>query len=192
MRPPARRRHGALRHPQLTLLSVPCARATHLRLSPCRQTFADAGAIGAVGLTLSICDVSDLADATQETSNLAFAALDHGIDSIKGGGSLVTFTFTETTEAGRVLTRFAASTFEESLSAARQFLSMSGAVRAAVAYDGYVTVKGERSDAVVVEVYETGTPESFVLGQRYRPKRAFKKFETIGNPAAMGTCPPLF
>ena len=34
--------------------------------------------------------------------------------------------------------------------------------------------------------------ESFVIGQRYRPKRAFKTFETIGNPAAMGTAPPLF
>jgi len=136
--------------------------------------------------------MADLSDSTQEAVNLAFAAMDHGIDSIRAGGPLVTFTLTETSEAGRTLTRFAASTFEESLNAARQFLSNSDATRGAVAYDGYLTVQGERSDAVVVEVFEAGSAEGFVLGQRYRPKRAFKKFETVGNPAAMGTCPPLF
>ena len=56
-----------------------------------------------------------------------------------------------------------------------------------VAFDGYLTVEGERSDAILVEGQERGQDESVGFAQRYRPGGRFKKFATIGNAAYSGS-----
>ena len=73
---------------------------------------------------------------------LVFVALDHGIDSVTEGGPLIPFALTETSD-GRDLSRFATETLEEGQARARDHVRAAGADRAAIAYDGYLTVEGD-------------------------------------------------
>lgn len=121
--------------------------------------------------------------ASDELMELVFAALDHGIDSVSEGGPLMPFVLADVDE-GRTLTRFAAERLEEGVAQARsQARESPEAKRIAVAYDGYLTVEGERSDAVFVEAQERGAASSVVFAQRYRPGGRFRKLSTIGNAA---------
>lgn len=63
--------------------------------------------------------------------------------------------------------------------------------RYALAYDGYLTTDGERSDAAIVEAGERGEPEAFLIAQRYRVKKRSRKIERIGPPEILGTAEPL-
>jgi hypothetical protein len=120
-------------------------------------------------------------------ATLAFMAPDHGIDSIREGGPLTPFVMHEDRDGQRHLNRFVAETLEEGVGRAREFARDDvPAERIAVAWDGYLTVDGVRSDAIFVEAQETGETSSVILAQRYRPKARLRKFETIGNPALCG------
>jgi hypothetical protein len=62
-----------------------------------------------------------------------------------------------------------------------------------VAWDGYLTVEGERTDAVFVEAYEAGAESSTLLAQSYKAVgRIRKKIELVGNAAFVGRGDPLF
>ena len=118
-------------------------------------------------------------------ADLAFAALDHAVGSVQGGDPLIPFVMADGPE-GRTLRRFAAVTLEQGLGEAVVHVRSrrdEGGTRHALAYDGYLTVDGVRSDAVYVEAVEPGSVEVMVLAQRYRPKRTLKRFETVGRPA---------
>jgi hypothetical protein len=125
---------------------------------------------------------------SQELIDLAFAALDHGIDSVREGGPLIPFVMTERGE-DRTLDRFASDLLEDAVAQAVAHVQASRSqpgTRHVLAYDGYLTLpSGERSDAIYAEGVEAGTEVVMALAQRYRPKRALKKFETIGNPALL-------
>jgi hypothetical protein len=124
--------------------------------------------------------------------DLAFMALDHGVGSVAQAGQLTPFVVTEVAGERR-LSRFAAERLEEGLAYARAFArEADDAQRVAVVYDGYLTLAGERSDAVYVEAQERGAETAVVLAQRYRPAGRFKKFATIGNPGLLGPGDPLF
>lgn len=129
--------------------------------------------------------------ASEELIEVAFAALDHAIDSVKDGGPLIPFVIAES-EEGRDLTRFASETLEEGHAQARRHAGSSAANRVAVAYDGYLTVEGERSDAVFVEAQERGAELSVIFAQRYRPGGRLRRFSTIGNAAFAGDGEGLF
>jgi hypothetical protein len=125
---------------------------------------------------------------SQPVVDLAFAALDHGVDSVRGGGPLIPFVMVEIGSERTVL-RFAAETIEDGLAQAvngiLQHRDDEGR-RHALAYDGYLTLpSGERFDAIYVEAVEAGRADVMVLAQRYRPKRRLRAFETIGNPALL-------
>src|SRR5947209_9844806 len=108
-----------------------------------------------------------------ELGDLAFFALDHAIDSVRAGDPLIPFAVTED-DSGRDLRRFVADTMEEGQEQARHYArGASSALRVAIAYDGYLTVKGERSDAVLVEAQDHGARTAFVFAQRYRPGGRF-------------------
>lgn len=132
--------------------------------------------------------------ADEALTDLAFLALDHGIESIKdGSGPLIPFTITEPPPGGRNLQRHVSDTLEEAQTGAREALRRdTDAVRAALAYDGYITVDGERSDAIIVEAYERGQEHGVIYAQRYQPARLLRKFSTIGNTAFLGDAEPLF
>ena len=51
----------------------------------------------------------------------------------------------------------------------------------AFAYDGFVSMQGERSDAIYVEAAYTGFHHIYVFVQRYNPSQAAKPVARIGN-----------
>ncbi|WP_258724138.1 DUF3806 domain-containing protein [Cellulomonas sp. NS3] len=103
-----------------------------------------------------------------EVEALASFALAHAVRSIvPEGGPLIPFCLVEDADGARALHRFVGE-LGESVERAREHVRASGAVRAAVAWDGYLTADGTREDALFVEASEAGR-SSVVLAQRYSP-----------------------
>jgi hypothetical protein len=96
------------------------------------------------------------------------------------------------TPVGLELTRFVSDTLEEGREQANAHAAESSADRVGVVYDGYLTVEGERSDAIFIEAQERGATSSVIFAQRYRPGGRFKKFNAIGNAAFVGEGERLF
>lgn len=133
---------------------------------------------------------------TGEDVDLAFLALDHGIDSITppSGGPLIPFVMIEDAVGNRRLARFMASTLEDSLDQARRTAATeSDAARVAIAFDGYITLEGRRTDAIYVELHARNAPTGFMFVQRYETKGMLrKKLDRIGAPGLVGNdLPPL-
>lgn len=127
---------------------------------------------------------------TDSLMELAFLALDHGIESVRDGGPLTPFLVAEI-DGERKLERFDADTLEEALGRAEtaaDALPFSAAAYA-VAHDGFVTVEGERTDAILVEAAERASERALVFAQRYRPKKLLRKATPIGNAALVGDAP---
>lgn len=122
-----------------------------------------------------------------QVSELASFALAHAVRSVvPEGGPLVPFSLVETGD-GRALARFAGE-LAEGIGHARDHVRGSGALRAAVAWDGYLTTEGRREDAVFVEASEAGRP-SVVVAHRYA--RAWRGTKAVGPPLALGRGEPL-
>ena len=124
---------------------------------------------------------------SEKLMGLIFVALDHGVDSVRGGGPLVPFLMTEGRE--KKLHRFVTERLEEGLAKAQEAASSLDATTSsyAIAYDGYVTLEGAKYDAVLVEAGERGAATGFLFAQRYKPtKGLFSRFRTVGNAALLG------
>jgi hypothetical protein len=125
--------------------------------------------------------------------DLVFLALDHGVGSISDarGEALIPFLLTQDA-AGRHLKRFMADTLEESVGMARSHArDLPQSVQlAALAFDGFITVQGEKSDAVIVQAQRRGTSRSATYAQRYR--RDGIKIAAFGNAASLGDGDALF
>lgn len=78
-----------------------------------------------------------------------------------------------------VITVIEGSTLEEALRLARQATNaISKVCRAYVlAWDGYVTLGSERSDAILMEAYESSLERPALLAQRYKRR----PFELVGS-----------
>lgn len=128
----------------------------------------------------------------EQLIELTFAALDHAVESVSGGGGPLT-PFVMAVKPGtadeRELLRYVAETLEDGIDAAREHLHSTAYERCALAWDGYLTVSGERTDAVFVEAQEAGRPVGICLAQRYSFNDG--RFELIGDPASIGDIPPL-
>lgn len=134
-----------------------------------------------------------VAEPSDELMEFALFALDHAAGSvIPAGGPLVPFAMVEA-DGEKSLTRFVGD-MEEGQQQARQAVRSTARVqRAAVAWDGFLTLDDIRMDAVFVEAFEAGATESVVLAQRYRSVgRLRKRMERVGNPAVVGRSSPLF
>lgn len=122
-----------------------------------------------------------------EAFDLASFALQHAVRSIvPEGGPLIPFSMLESTQ-GRSLQRFAGE-LGESVERARAHVRGSGAVRAAVAWDGYLTADGRRDDAVFVEASDAGGV-SVVVAHRY--VETPDGTEAVGSPLIVGHGAPL-
>jgi hypothetical protein len=128
----------------------------------------------------------------EQLTDIAFLALDHGISIVADDIQLTPFALVEEgTE--RTLVRAEGETLDGALAWLREHVrSRSGVRRAAVAFDGFLTVEGQRTEAVLVEASERGA-EGLVLAQRYEwhGQGAGRRFESVGNPAVVGTTQPL-
>ncbi|NLF05895.1 MAG: DUF3806 domain-containing protein [Actinomycetales bacterium] len=122
-----------------------------------------------------------------ELRALVELALGHAIDSIvPEGGPLIPFTIIEKPE-GRELARFAGE-LSQAQGHAREHVRTSGALRAVVAWDGYLTGDGRREDAVFVEGSDAGGA-SVVVAHRYDPTPGATA--PLGTPVQVGTGAPL-
>ena len=127
-----------------------------------------------------------MAEPSQGLMEFALFALDHATESVvPSGGPLVPFSLVDV-GGERKLTRFAGD-LEQGQASAREAIRTSVGLRmAAIAWDGYLTVEGNRSDAVFVEASEADNSESVILAQRYSASAR------IGNAAMVGRGEPLF
>ena len=116
--------------------------------------------------------------------DLALMALDHAAESVvASGGPLVPFAMIEV-DGNLSLSRFAGDLEEGQQRARDAVKAATNATRAAVAWDGYLTHEGTRTDAVFSEASEIGDPESVVLAQRYEVVgRLRKSVRPVGNAA---------
>lgn len=130
---------------------------------------------------------------SEELTQFALFALDHAADSvIPRGGPLVPFALIDS-GGERALKRFAGE-LEQGIALARHVVrETAGVSMAAVAWDGYLTLDGRRTDAVFVEASEAGSPVSVILAQRYASVGTIRKrMERVGNAGVVEYGSALF
>jgi len=132
-------------------------------------------------------------EASQRLGDLLFLALDHGVDSVRQGGPLVPFVIAEV-DGKRSIDRFVAEPYEMAVAEARMAaskLSRQSSIYA-LAYDGFVTIGGDKYDAIIVHGAERGNGKAYLLAQRYVPAKDGKSLEVLGNPVLVGREDALF
>jgi hypothetical protein len=126
----------------------------------------------------------------EEIFDLVYAALDDGVASLSDG-TLLPFAMIEG-PSGRRLARFVAEPYEEGVRRAGLAVAeQRDAHRVLIAYDGYVTLDGVRSDALVIEAHDRRRTHGVTFALRYRPASSEGGFEVIGDPAFTGPGDPL-
>jgi hypothetical protein len=123
-------------------------------------------------------------EASEMLLSLMFAALDHGIDSVRLGGPLIPFVMIQRGEE-RGLTRFVSELLEDAVAEARKYIAENAATLQAYALtvDGYFTINEHKFDAILVEGEERGSGFALQFAQRYTPFDGDTPLETIGNAA---------
>ncbi len=126
---------------------------------------------------------------SQEFADLFFKAIDHGFESIKdGAGPLIPFSMTVSADGQLSLKRYVMDELQEAVARAQASITpeMPGVTMYAIAWDGYVTIDGQKTDAILVEAGQASDPRGVLFCQRYRTVRKglfFKKVcERVGNP----------
>jgi len=115
--------------------------------------------------------------------NLVLMALDHAVESVvASGGPLVPFAMIEV-DGNVSLARFAGDLEEGQRRSREAVNAATNATRAAVAWDGYLTLQGARTDAVFAEASEIGDSESVVARRHEVVGRLRKSVRPIGNAA---------
>ncbi|MBS2534892.1 hypothetical protein KGQ20_19155 [Catenulispora sp. NF23] len=134
----------------------------------------------------------DTADSTKE---LMFTALDYALENAQLSDQPFTpFSFARQADGTATLTRFAVAPgadVPETLEAAREHLASAepGITAIALAYDGYTTYEGDRTEAVFVETHQLDLPRTLVLAQRYLRKDG--EVHPLGNPMLQAEIEPL-
>lgn len=123
-----------------------------------------------------------------ELLELILFALDHGIESVRGGGALVPFLLT--TGSGRpTLARFVADSLERCREMVAEAASKLPADvnLYAFAVDGYLRGEtGDPTDAIIVEAGQRGAPAACLFAQTYRPKDLTQDLQVVGKPTLVG------
>jgi|GEM_PF-3576882 len=129
-------------------------------------------------------------DASEGLLDLVFVMADHGMKSMNAlglGESFTPFAIVDDGR-GRKLIRFSAEFLEDGLNKAREYVlhNRSDIAVYGIAHDGYVTIRGEKSDAVLIEAGETGCADAYIFTQRYKPNTGSGINDPTGNLAFMG------
>lgn len=126
--------------------------------------------------------------ADKKLLDLMFFGLDHGIESVKASrtGPLVPFVVTET-NGEKKLTRLVTEKLEDGV---KEGIKALGNDRTSdygiIVYDGYMTVDGQKYDAVIVKGFDRKDTIGYLIGQRYQLKKFLTPFKTVGNAAFVG------
>jgi hypothetical protein len=135
-----------------------------------------------------------LDDLSPASAELVFAALDYAVENAGISDEGFTPFALFDSLGGRSVTRFVSgdgSNLAECLAAGREELRAveQDVTCVALAWDGYYTHKGQRSEAVFVEAYEIGKDKGLLLAQRY--SREAGGLTVQGNPRLIGEPEPL-
>ena len=134
----------------------------------------------------------DTADSTKE---LMFTSLDYALENAQLSDQPFTpFSFARQPDGTATLTRFPAAPgadIPETLEAARGHLAQTppGTTAITLAYDGYTTYEGARTEAVFIETHQLNLPRTLVLAQRYL--RQAGDIHPLGNPLLQAEVDPL-
>ena len=134
----------------------------------------------------------DTADSTKE---LMFTALDYALENAQLSDQPFTpFSFAQHEDGTATLTRFAVppgADVPETLEAARDHLATADPSTTAItlAYDGYTTYEGKRTEAVFIEAHQLNLNRALVLAQRYL--RTNGEVEPLGDPMLQAEVGPL-
>lgn len=130
----------------------------------------------------------------EKTAELTGLFAAQAILSVSQGEHLVPLLGVERPDGTRILRQLAAGKLEELIAVGQRWLSMNpeGVTRGVLIYDGYITLEGEKTDALILEAHTYGEgassfgmaipyrnandPEGFTV---YTPK--FIAFEEIGE-----------
>ena len=115
----------------------------------------------------------------RDALRLAGFALAHAVWSIEDGETLCTLALIERAGGGRELGRYEAPTIPDSLDAAFGDLEarLTGDDRAVLIFDGYITPEGgERTDALIADIFAPGMRHIGRIVQRYRPATRSRRF----------------
>lgn len=149
-------------------------------------TSAASGTPGAVG-----DELAGHAAPSTALREIAAAALEQAMrEVVPAGGPLIPFVLADTPD-GRTLTRFPEDLEHGQPGARAHVRALPGVVRAAVAWDGYLTVDDDRHDALFVEASERGDPASILVAHRYRDAGA-EPAQAVGRPLVVERRAPLF
>jgi hypothetical protein len=122
-------------------------------------------------------------------NDLMFQVLDHAVASIRdSGGPLIPFSIIEDASGEKTLTRYAAARLEEGEAQGKKSIeeAKAGIIRYAFAWDGFVTIKGKKWDAILVEAGDKIAETGVLLCQRYQKRGFFRKgVEPVGNPGIL-------
>lgn len=116
---------------------------------------------------------------------LVFAALDHGTGSVENAeaGPLIPFVMTRGPD-GPKLVRFVGTDYGQDRERALAHGRTGDHGHWAVAWDGFLTLQGTRTDAIFVQAAAVGSPEVLFAWRYDRgPEGTLRR---IGNPAFLG------
>jgi len=131
--------------------------------------------------------------ADKKLVDLMHFGLDHGVESIKikGKGPLVPFVVIEL-NGEKELTRFLRDKPEDGVKdGIRSLKEAKESQFAVLVHDGYLTVAGQKFNAVIAKGFDRNDTVGYSLAQRYSPKKFFSSFKSIGKPSFVGNAEQL-
>ncbi|WP_194927335.1 hypothetical protein [Catenulispora pinisilvae] len=135
-------------------------------------------------------------ETADDTKELVFTSLDYALENAQISEQPFTpFSFALHKDGTATLTRFTvdvATDVPETLEAAREHLQTAGPATVAItlAYDGYTTYEGQRTEAVFIEAHQLNLTRTLVLAQRYL-RTTPGEVQPLGDPLLQAELAPL-
>jgi hypothetical protein len=131
--------------------------------------------------------MKNLQDASENLINKLISVLDYAVGLKQDGiDPMIPFAFVYVGETGSIKSfvgdtpEYADKLFEKTILEEKPDYVI-------YAYDGYLTVGGKKNDAILLKAFDKSDSVIYLVGQRFVPKQKDTEFETIGNPAFLGT-----
>lgn len=128
-----------------------------------------------------------LKDASNNLTDKIITVMDHAIGLKKDGiDPMIPFAFVYIGDGG-TLKSFLGDTPEYADKMFEKTILEEDPDYAIYGYDGFLTVEGKKTDAVIFKAYDKTDDTIYLVGQRFIPKTDSTDCETVGNPAFLGT-----
>lgn len=128
-----------------------------------------------------------LKDASENLTSKLISVLDYAIGLKKDGiDPMIPFAFVYVGETSTIKSfvgdnpKYADKLFEKTILEEKPDYAIYG-------YDGYLTIDDRKTDAILLKAFDKSDSVIYLIGQRFIPKQSDTEFETLGNPAFLGT-----